>query len=139
MIRHEYISVEDYRRVGLTNEYWLWHFTASKPLPHQQIQSLMGPTDDIGFHPFRYVMDKIDIPVFETEASKAIDFLIGLDPHIVARNVYQKDHFFVIIIAFNYMRLVTSTHHPGKCLCAEGIVDLVGTLNPKLLENVVFD
>ena len=139
MIRHEYISVQDYRKVGLENEYWLWHFTPSKPLPNQQIQSIKGQTDEIGFHPFRYVVERIGIPVFETPAEKAVDFLISLDPNIVARNVYQKDHFFTIILGFNHMRLVSSTHHPGMCLCAEGIINIVAQMNPKILENFFVD
>jgi hypothetical protein len=139
MIRHEYISVQDYRRVGLANEYWLWHFTASKPLPTQQIQSLMGPTDEIGFHPFRYIVDQMSIPVFESESSKSYDFLLSLDPHITANKLYQRDHFFTLVLGFNYMRLVTSTFHPNKCYCAEGIISVVADLNANLLKDFKFD
>lgn len=139
MINHKYISVQDYRSIGLSNEYWLWHFTPSKPFPAHQIQPINGPTDEVGFHPFKYVVDQISIPVFESESSKSYDFLLSLDPNITAKKLYQRNEFFTLVLGFNYMRLVSSTFHLGKCLCVEGIISIVADLNPNLLKDFKFD
>lgn len=139
MIYHEHISVEDFRRVGLNNKYWLWHFTPSKPFPAHQIQPIDGETDEIGFHPFRYIVDQMSIPVYQTEASKAYDFLLSLDPNITASKLYQKDHFFTLVLGFNYLRLVTSTFHPNKCYCVEGIISIAAELDTNLLKDFKFD
>lgn len=139
MIQHEYIKVEDFRRVGQSNEYWFWHFTNSKRNPLLAIQPLMGVPGEVGFHPFKKLIEQVKIPVFETKTEDAFDFLISLDPNITARNIFHENNFATIILGFNYMRLVSSTQHPGKCYCSEGIIEIVAEMNIKLLDRFEID
>lgn len=137
MIYHEHITVKDYRRVGSSNQYWLWYFTPSKIITEQQIQPIESPTDEGGFHPFRDLVELIQIPVFESKTKDSIDFLISLDPYLSTKNLYQKNEFTPVIIGFNHMRLVSSTHHPKKCLCVEGLIDIIAEMNVDLLKNLI--
>ncbi len=139
MIRHEIISTSDFRRVGLENEYWLWFFKASFENPGLVIQPLDGPTDKYGFHEFRELMSKLQLPVFQTPTKDAIDFLISLDPNLVIEKIYKRNEFVPLIIGFNHMRLVSSTHHPDKCLCTAGIIDIVAEMNVDLLSKLQLD
>jgi hypothetical protein len=139
MIRHEIISTSDFRKVGLENEYWLWFFRASFDNPSLAIQPLDGLTDKYGFHEFRELMSVLQLPVFQTPTKDAIDFLITLDPNLVIQKIYKKNHFGPLIIGFNHMRLVSSTHHPGACLCTEGIIDIVAKMNVDLLSKIQLD
>lgn len=140
MIRYEHIKTEDYRRVGLENEYWLWYFTASEKNSNHQIQPLNGQTDEVGFHPFKFLVEQMELPVFESKTQESIDFLITMSPYLIPKNLYLKDNYFAtVILGFNHLRLVSSTHHPNKCFCSEGIVEIVAEMNPELLGKLKFD
>lgn len=139
MIRHEYIKVDDFKKVGSTNEYWLWHFIAPKPNLELQIQPIHGAVNEIGIHPFRDLIEQLQIPIFETPTNEAIDFLISLDPYLHIENIFRNNKFSPLILGFNYMRLVSSTHHPNKCYCCEGIVEIVAEMNVELLGRLKFD
>lgn len=139
MIQHEIISTSDFRKVGLQNEYWLWFFKSSKENLSLAIQPLDGATDKYGFHEFRELMSKLPVPVFQTPTKDAIDFLISLDPNLVPQKIYQKSEFVPLILGFNHMRLVSSTHHPEKCFCTEGILSIVAEMNVDLLSKIELD
>jgi hypothetical protein len=140
MIYHEYISVEDYKRVGLKNKYWLWFFTKSVVNPTLEIQPINLDVSEDGFHPFRKIIDQLEIPVFETKTEDAIDFLISIDPNIHIKNVFFKNRDYApIILGFNHLRLVSSTQHPKKCFCVEGILDVVADMNISLLSKLKYD
>jgi hypothetical protein len=139
MIQHEYIKIEDFKRVGTTNQYWLWHFTASKDNLDLQIQPIHGKPNEIGIHPFRDLVEQLQIPIFETPTKDAIDFLISLDKYLHIENIIRNNNFSPIVLGFNYMRLVSSTHHPNKCYCCEKIVEIVAEMNVELLGRLKFD
>ena len=139
MIRHEIISTSDFRRVGLQNEYWLWFFKSSRENLSLVIQPLDGSTDAYGFHEFRELMSKLPLPVFQTPTKDAIDFLISLDPNLVIQKLYKNSEFVPLILGFNHLRLVSSTHHPEKCFCTAGILDIVAEMNIDLLSNLKSD
>lgn len=139
MIRHEIISTSDFKRVGLQNEYWLWFFKSSKENLSLAIQPIDGSTDAYGFHEFRELMSQLSLPVFQTPTKDAIDFLITLDPNLVVEKIYKKNEFVPLILGFNHMRLVSSTHHPEKCFCTTGILDIVAEMNVNLLPKIKLD
>jgi hypothetical protein len=141
MIYHKHITVEDFRKVGLYNEYWLWYFTPSQIFPSHVIQPIEGPSDDLGVHAFKYLIEQLQIPVFESKTQESMDFLISLDPNLVSKNLYypESQTYVPIILGFNYMRLVSSTHHPKKCFCFEGIIEIVGEMNPEILKKLILD
>ena len=139
MIQHKIISTSDFRKIGLENEYWLWFFTASKVNLSLVIQPLDGPTDMYGFHEFRQLVSKIKIPVFQTPTKDAIDFLISLDSNLVPAKIYKKSEFVPLILGFNHLRLVSSTHHPDKCFCTAGILDIVAEMSLDLISRIELD
>lgn len=139
MIRHEIISTSDFKRVGLQNEYWLWFFKSSKENLSLSIQPIDGSTDAYGFHEFRELMSQLSLPVFQTPTKDAIDFLITLDPNLVVEKIYKENEFVPLILGFNHMRLVSSTHHPEKCFCTTGILDIVAEMNVNLLPKIKLD
>jgi hypothetical protein len=139
MIQHEYIKVEDFKRVGTTNQYWFWHFTASKDNLDLQIQPIHGKPNEGGIHPFRDLVEQFQIPIFETPTKDAIDLLLSIDPNLRIENIIRNNNFSPIILGFNYMRLVSSTQHPNKCYCCEKIVEIVAEMNVELLGRLKFD
>lgn len=139
MIHHEIISTSDYKRVGSQNEYWLWFFKSSRENLSLAIQPIDGSTDDYGFHEFRELMSKLQIPVFQTPTKDAIDFLISLDPNLIAPKIYKNNEFVPLILGFNHMRLVSSTHHPDKCFCTAGILDIVAEMSLDLISRIELD
>jgi|LauGreDrversion4_2_1035121.scaffolds.fasta_scaffold97593_2 hypothetical protein len=140
MIQHKYIEVKDYQKVGKTNEFWLWHFTASQPNESLIIQPINEkPWDETGFHPFKVLAEKLQIPIFESKTKDSIDFLISLDPNITSQKIFFNNKFVPIILGFNYTRLVSSTQHQGKCYCPEGIVEIVAEMDFNLLAKLQFD
>lgn len=139
MIYHQHITVSDYRRIGMTNEYWLWYFAASKPNPKLTIQPIETPWFTEDFHPFRDIVDQLEIPVFESKTKDSIDFLISMDGEFTPDKLIRKNEFEPLILGFNYMRLVSSTQHPNMCYCPEGVIELVAKMNVNLLERLKFD
>lgn len=139
MIQHKIISVSDFRTIGLQNKYWLWFFTSSSENPSLVIQPLDGSADRYGFHEFRELMSKVQIPVFQTPTKDAIDFLISLDPNLLAQRIYKKSEYVPLILGFNHMRLVSSTHHPEKCFGTPGILEIIAEMNVDLLSNLTSD
>jgi hypothetical protein len=140
MIFHEYISVKDYRKIGLENKYWFWFFTASKINSGLQIHPINVDASFDGFHPFRTLIDQLEIPVFETKTEDSIDFLISLDPNLHIKNLNPEPNYFApIILGFNHMRLVSSTQHPKKCFCVEGVLEMVADMNVELLAKLKYD
>ena len=124
----------------MTNEYWLWYFAASIPNPKLTIQPIETPpwfTEDI--HPFRDIVDQLEIPVFESKTKDSIDFLISMDGEFTPDKLIRKNEFEPLILGFNHMRLVSSTQHPTMCYCPEGVIELVAKMNVNLLERLKFD
>jgi len=147
MIRKE-VTVKDFNRIAKENEYFLWHFLQKE----QELSSLAMwsifkekkiDRNGIG-NVIVPVLNTIDIPYFESYTEDSIDFLMdmGLDGNMLwipskYKNFYvDKKHYFKpIIIGFKRNKIITSTFEQGNCYCHEGIVELIGKLNPEFLLN----
>ena len=57
------------------------------------------------------------------------------------KNLYvdKKYYFNPIIIGFKKNKIITSTFEEGNCYCNEGIIELIGKLNPEFLLNSKLD
>ena len=53
--------------------------------------------------------------------------------------VDKKYYFNPIIIGFKKNKIITSTFEEGNCYCGEGIIELIGKLNPEFLLNSKLD
>jgi len=140
-------SIKDFNVIAKENEYFLWHF-----LQKEQESSALAMwsffkeknevnEEDNALLP---VLNKINIPYFESYTQDAIDFLMGMgiDGKLLwkpskLKNFYVPKHQFFqpIIIGFKRNKLIVSTFEKGFCYCPTGIVELIGKLNPEFLLN----
>jgi hypothetical protein len=137
MIR-ERVTIEDYERISRENEYYLWHFVRKDSTGPVMIYSYFERENYLKGHQLKGILDKIDIPYFESYLEDSYDFLINLG--ISAKHLWipETKEFNTIIIAFNKRRKVTSTFE-GYCMCMEGILDMIYQLNPQYILNAKFD
>lgn len=151
MIRQE-VTIKDFSKIAKENEYFLWHFLqkeqeASRLSVWSIFKENTAPNKDIE-NGLIHILDKIDIPYFESYTEDSIDFLIdmGFDGELLwspqkFENFYvdKKYYFRPSIIGFKKGRIITSTYEKGNCYCSEGIIELIGKLNPEFLINSKLD
>lgn len=128
MIR-EKVIVSDFDKIARENEYYIWNFTHYNE--NLQIKSIFQPE-----HPFLpnaliQILNTIPVPYFESVIEDSYDFLINLDNHF-AKNIFKNGHFQPVIVSFNRKRMVNHTYGP-YCYCTEGIIELIGELNPQFI------
>jgi hypothetical protein len=132
MIR-EKITVADFEKVANENEFFIWHFFN----PHLRLvlNSIFLPPNDLYPNALPDILRTINVPYFETDSRTAYDFLIDLGNPFI-ENVYKLDTYNPVIVAFNRRRMVTHTFGP-HCYCVEGVIDLIGELNPQFILNTI--
>jgi hypothetical protein len=137
MIR-EQITIQDFERVSRENEYYLWHFVKKNGPGMEMIYSYFENEHYLKGHQLKGILDKVNIPYFESYVDDSIDFLINLG--MPGKNLWipETKEFNPIILAFNKRRKVTSTFE-GYCHCMEGVLDMIYLLNPEYILNVKFD
>lgn len=135
MIESKKIKLEDFQNVSKNNQYWLWHLTLPKPNDFLEIQPLdEEPNEDIGYHVFREIVSQTKIPVFQTKMIEVVDFVLYLDNKILeAFKNKKQDELGALILGFNHSKLVD--HTINRCYCSEGVINILLSLNPKLLSN----
>lgn len=130
MIR-EKIKVEDFERISKENEFFLWNFVVHNK-HNLEIRPIFESNSNDEFpNALISILEIVDIPYFETEVKDAYDFLINLDNGFI-KNVFVNNGFEPHLISFNRRRMVGNTLKP-KCYCIEGVLDLIGELNPQFL------
>ena len=151
MIRQE-VLIKDFYRIAKENEYFLWHFLQKEQEKTRlSIRSIFKENTTVNKdfdNALIHILDKINIPYFESYTEDSIDFLmdIGLDGKLLwssnnFKNWYvdKKYNFNPIIIGFKKGKIITSTFEEGNCYCHEGIIELIGKLNPEFLLNYKID
>ena len=147
MMRQE-ILIKDFHKIAKENEYFLWHFLQKDQETNSlSIWSIFKENTDVGKdveNPLTHILDKINVPYFESYTEDSIDFLIdmGFDGKLLWNpqkytDFYtdKKYYFSPIIIGFKRNKIITSTFEKGNCYCTEGIIELIGKLNPEFLIN----
>jgi hypothetical protein len=129
MIR-EKVSIKDFDRISKENEFFLWNFVTDEMGTH--IRPYFEPEDYTKPNPLKSILEFIPIPYFESDLEKSKDFVMNLG-NVFTKTVYQKGMFYPVIIGFNRKRVVSSTY--SYCYCVEGILDLIGELNPQFILN----
>lgn len=153
MIR-EIITIKDYERIAKENEYFLWHFV-------QKGQEKNSPSmfsyfvEDTSMYKkenhLKPVLDKINIPYFESYTEESIDFLVDLGlsgnllynppppppPKYLRLNIPREFYYSPIILGFNRFSFKGSTFE--TCYCPEGIIDLISKLDIQFLLNSNLD
>jgi hypothetical protein len=136
MIR-ERVKIEDYEKISNENEFYLWHFVRKNDIGPLAIYSYFENDIRKG-HALRVILDKIDIPYFESYLENSYDFLINLGISGEKLWISETKEFNTIMLAFNKRRKITSTFE-GHCMCVEGVLDMIYQLNPNYILNVNFD
>jgi len=137
MIR-EKVTVQDYERISRENEYYLWHFVKKNGPGIEMIYSYFEREQLLKGHQLKGILDKIDIPYFESYADDSVDFLINLGMPGEKFWIPESKEFNPVMLAFNRRRKVTSTFE-GNCMCIQGILDMVYVLNPQYILNAKLD
>jgi len=151
MIRQE-VLIKDFHKIAKENEYFLWHFLQKEQEAtrlsmwsiFKENTAINKDVDNALIH----ILDKINIPYFESYTQDSIDFLMdmGLDSKLLwnsnnFKNLYvdKKYNFRPVIIGFKRTKIITSTFEKGYCYCYEGTIELIGKLNPEFLLNYKID
>jgi hypothetical protein len=132
MIR-EKIGVKDSEKVAKENEFFIWHFFNSNL--SLTLNSIFLPNNPFFPNPLHEILNIISVPYFETESEDAVDFLINLGNPFI-ENVYKIQIHSPVVVAFNRRRMVTHTFGP-YCYCGEGVIGLIGELNPQFLLDTI--
>tara|TARA_R110000868_G_scaffold246705_1_gene503274 strand:- start:1230 stop:1628 length:399 start_codon:yes stop_codon:yes gene_type:complete len=128
MVR-ERITVNDFERISKDNEYFIWHFV--NPNSVTAVKSIFQTENPFNPNPLISILKLIPIPYFESDSQDSYDFLINLsEPFMV--NAYRNNTYNPVMISFNRKRMVNHTFGP-HCYCPEGIIELIGELNPKFI------
>jgi hypothetical protein len=144
MVR-EIVTIEDYQRIAKENEYFLWHFV-QKNQQNNSLAMFSIFTDEKKENTLLPVIDKIEIPYFESYTEESIDFLINLGlsvsnlwktPPSNQKYIPQEYYYSPIILTFHKSLFKNSTFE--TCYCFEGLIELIGLLNPKFLLDSKLD
>jgi hypothetical protein len=128
MIR-ERITVNDFERITKENEFFIWHFFNLKS--GTQLNSIFKTEHPFFPNPFIPILKSISVPYFESDSQESYDFLINLGtPFIV--NARKNNIHNPVVVSFNRKRMVNHTFGP-YCYCIEGVIELIGELNPKFI------
>ena len=146
------ILIKDFHKIAKENEYFLWHFLQkeqeSTALNIWSISKKKSTVDENIENGLIHILDRINIPYFESYTEDSMDFLMdmGFDGKLLWNpqkytDFYtdKKYYFSPIIIGFKRNKIITSTFEKGNCYCPEGIIELIGKLNPEFLLNSKLD
>lgn len=148
MVERKIVKASYFHQIAQTNEYFIWHF-----LQKNQTQNRLSlfsyfdevPTErkDFVIHTLKYLLDRIQIPYFESYTDESMDFLMGLGFDVnylykVPNSPTHKEFYFSpIFIGFNKFKIVGSSAE--KCYCDETFLELVMKMNPDFIINSSFD
>jgi hypothetical protein len=132
-------TVDDFNNVARNNEYFLWHFLQKKQSENSLTLFSYFETREDRENPINLILDNINVPYFESYVEDSVDFLqdIGISHNLIWEPLNLKpyvdpNYFFKpVIIGFKKFTKVTSTFE--HCYCTEGLIDVIGDLNPELL------
>lgn len=148
MIR-EKVKVEEFYNIAKKHDYFLWHFVQKNQVKNKltYYSYFDEPTEERNnSHELRYVLDKIDIPYYESYTEESIDFLLNynFNPKILFNptfipDLYIEREFFYspLIIGFRKFSYVYSTL--DICYCLEGLLEILMRMNPKFITDMYLD
>jgi hypothetical protein len=117
--------IEEFNKVSKENEFFFWHFIAPNhnDSPYT-VQALSTPrfNHKIVGDVLIEILNTFDIKIFESEMSKAPDFLI--DRGIKSKSIYRRG-FIPQFYGFHNGKLVAGTNWTSKCYCTEGVTEVI--------------
>jgi hypothetical protein len=155
MVR-EIITIKDYDRIAKENEYFLWHFVQKNQENTESVfysifvehNFKKDKETDVTYRENQLltILDKINIPYFESYTEESIDFLINLGvpgdrlwmpPNDIKKYTPREFYFPPIILTFHKSLFKKSTF--DTCYCPEGLMDIISELNIQFLLDAKLD
>lgn len=129
------ITSKDFRKIASTNQFFFWHFTIDdKPWLELHPYEVHMVTPVIP-NPLIEIVDTFNIPYFESEVKKEVDFIIQLKNGFVKRVWNPKQGFAPVILAFKGYKLLYNTWD-DFCYCSEGFIDMIYNTNPDYFNGI---
>ena len=139
MVRQK-VKVGEFSTIAKKYKHYLWHFVQKKQNQTRlTCFSYFDETNHAGStNPLTSLIDKLDLPYFESYTEESIDFL--MDTNIHASNlykpvfdpieyVYRRQFYTPILCSFNHYNRVSCTLN--YCYCPEGFIQVIGDLDFK--------
>ena len=152
----EIITIKDYDRIAKENEYFLWHFVQKNQENTESVfysifvehNFKKDKETDVTYRENQLltILDKINIPYFESYTEESIDFLINLGvpgdrlwmpPNDIKKYTPREFYFPPIILTFHKSLFKKSTF--DTCYCPEGLMDIISELNIQFLLDAKLD
>lgn len=135
------VTHKDFIKIAKENDYFLWHFLQKNQNDGDFIIRSIndGGNENKAYH-LNLLLKEIKIPYFESYIEDSIDFLheLGIpykslwNPNFKFANSYSRDgHYHPVIIGFKKFEKIITTF--DVCYCLEGVVKIIGDLNPDLI------
>ena len=134
------ITVNEFREIGKSNEYFLWHFLQKDQENNNfTFFSIFKNREEHPNH-LNDVLGSLKISYYESYTEDSIDFLItsGVnrkfwEPPTNGSTPNPKQLFKPAILLYKGYNLKSSTFE--TCYCAEGLIEMIGKENPELLSG----
>ena len=138
MIR-EIVSVKDFDRISNEHEFFLWNFiNGDDCIKLQSYFKDIEPNrrNQVEPHELREILSNFpNLPYFESYVNESYDFLINLGNEFREKTWSKKTGYYQpVLIAFNRKRVASNTY--VHCYCLEGILNVIGELNPQFILDV---
>lgn len=134
------ITYTDFKEIGKTNEYFLWHFLQRNQEKNSLTFSSIFKQRESEENQLDKVLPFLNISYYESYIDENIDFLVtsGIngkiwEPPVTSTYTDPNYLFKPVILLFKGFSLKSSTFQ--TCYCPEGLIDLLGKENPELLSG----
>lgn len=133
------VSHKDFIKIAEEHDYFLWHFLQKNQNDADFVlRSIIDGENKNKKYQLNILLGEIKIPYFESYVEDSVDFLheLGIpyktlwNPNFKFRN---NSHYHPSVIGFKKFEKVITTF--DVCYCLEGVVEIVGKLNPELVLN----
>jgi hypothetical protein len=137
------ITINDFYDVARNNEFFLWHFLQKNQEKSDLVIQSYFKTKENSENKLKEILDLIDIPYFESYTEDSIDFLHDIggfnydklwNQNTPNTNEFKDVRFNPLLIGFKRTNKVSDTFE--KCYCFEGIIEIIGDLNPEFLMSI---
>ena len=151
MIR-ERVSVFDYRKICLENDFFIWNFLQrNQNQNHLSIWSIFDERKDDKKkeikNEIKELLDIVPINYYESYVEESIDYLLGLGftqnmiyevPNEDTKWLVKREFYFKpMIILFKKFTPISSTQN--YCYCAEGVMQMLIDHNPSIVSQINLD
>ena len=133
MMSVELVTVNDFDRIARENEFFIWHFT-SPELVRLTLRPYYQPNEGLP-HPLKDIVDRLQIPYFESLVEESVDFIINLRSGYAKSLGGYKGVYNPTILGFKRRNLLHGTWD-GFCYCDEGFINLIYATNPDFFSGV---